>query len=99
MCYVPDLESNFRWRSLDELPSVEHIYLVSDGKLIGIAFYDGFDEENENWQPIWSDKIDATTYFGGFYKDEERSIYVNNIKYWMPIPSLSLQKKLMDKDQ
>ena len=95
MCYSPDIKTDFKWRSIDdeEKPCADHTYLVSDGEVIGLCGYtiDGKNGEGF-WEWLWNKKIDTVTYYGGhtLNPNSKTYIYISEIKYWCPIPLLSL---------
>lgn len=96
MCYKHDLKTDFRWRSIEdeEDPCWDHTYLVSDGNVIGLCGYTLQDGKGI-WELAYEDKIRTITYYGGdvSYADGRESkqyMDISEIKYWCPIPSLSL---------
>ncbi len=99
MCYKPDKNTDFHWRTIEEEPDMDHIYLVSDGINIGLAG-STWDAETGDylWYYVHGDNIPTTTYYAcqeiGLYGKplSKEKIEISDIKYWAPIPSPSLQK-------
>lgn len=99
MCYKKDLKSDFHWRKIEdtETPCIDHTYLVSDGKVIGLCGHTINEEDGKSvWYPINSKHIKTTTYYGADEIDmkgnkiSKTTIDIKDIKYWCPIPSLEL---------
>ncbi len=91
------MNSEFHWHPISEEPSWDHTFLVSDGKVIGMAGYSLDGEAGEGyWHKLFQGPLQTCCYYGGheMFRDGTTSkmeILISDIKFWCPIPSLSLQ--------